>query len=232
MATGWETLTNAQRRRRDRTLWRRAFLLSLALHLVIFFLWRAEAPRLSPFAAAGPRAGDALAAAGGGMEAVNLTVAEARPIPRPPPPIFTPDAVVVEVLELDGPAEQGDLRDLLALPGGGAGPAASGPGLERGEGRGDGGTSEEGLLRVIPPSPRGLILPISNRNLRGREVEVWVFVNEQGRVVPDSTRLRPPTSDRSFNRQVMEEAARWVFEPARRGGIPVAAWYPYTVSVR
>ncbi|NIP60097.1 MAG: hypothetical protein GWM92_17380, partial [Gemmatimonadetes bacterium] len=65
----------------------------------------------------------------------------------------------------------------------------------------------------------------------GTEVQVWVFVDERGRVVPDSTRLRPPTDDRAFNRRLVEEAAQWVFEPARQGGEAVAAWFPYTISM-
>lgn len=225
-------VTNAERRNRDRVLWRRAFLVSLGVHLLIFFLWRGERPLASPFAAAGPRAGDPVAAAGGGIQSLNLVIPESRPIIRPPPPIFSPDAVVVEDLTLD-PMEEAaaDLAGVQAPPGGTPGPGPAGPGLDRGTGRGDGGTSEEGLFRVTPPSPRGMIIPPTNRNLRGRQVEVWVFVDERGRVVADSTQLRPPTSDRAFNRRLVEEAARWVFEPARRGGEPVAAWFPYTVSM-
>ena len=83
----------------------------------------------------------------------------------------------------------------------------------------------------IPPSPRGMIIPPTNRRLRGSSVEVWVFVNEVGRVVADSTRLNPPTSDRGFNRRLIEEAAEWVFNPAMKEGKPVAAWFPYTISM-
>ncbi|MXY29612.1 MAG: hypothetical protein F4043_13565 [Gammaproteobacteria bacterium] len=76
-----------------------------------------------------------------------------------------------------------------------------------------------------------MILPPSNRSLRDREVEVWVFVLESGRVAADSVRLMPPTSDRDFNRRLIQEAARWMFEPARRGGMPVAAWFRYVISM-
>lgn len=74
-------------------------------------------------------------------------------------------------------------------------------------------------------------MPPANDKLKGREVEVWVFVDERGRVVPDSTRLEPPTSDRDFNRRLIREASQWVFEPARQGGKPVASWFPYTISM-
>jgi hypothetical protein len=106
-----------------------------------------------------------------------------------------------------------------------------GPGIENGTGRGDGGTSDEGLFRMVPPNPRGMIIPPSSDKLKGREVEVWVFVDVAGRVVPDSTRLRPPTSDRSFNRRLIDEAAEWVFEPAKQGGKAIAAWFPYRISM-
>jgi hypothetical protein len=49
--------------------------------------------------------------------------------------------------------------------------------------------------------------------------------------VADSTRLNPPTSDRGFNRRLIEEAAEWVFHPARRNNQAVAAWFPYTISM-
>ncbi len=107
-----------------------------------------------------------------------------------------------------------------------------GPGLPQGDGRGDGGTAEEGRFRIIPPSPRGIIIPPANRSLRGTRVEVWVWVNERGRVVADSTQLRPPTSDRGFNQRLIRESAEWVFEPAKdRGGKSVASWFPYTISM-
>lgn len=232
MTPGDARTSNSQRRRKEWIFWRRGFVASVILHVFFFFLLHLDVPPVSPFAAAGPRAGDDRAAAGGGMEAVTLTIAEARPIPRPPPPIFSPDGVVVEEIVLDPMTEAAaDMAGLLATMGGPPGLGPPGPGLENGTGAGDGGNAEEGRFRITPPSPRGMIIPPTNRNLRGREVEVWVWVSETGRVVADSTHLRPPTSDRDFNRRLIEEAARWVFEPAKRGGVPVAAWFPYTVSM-
>jgi len=108
---------------------------------------------------------------------------------------------------------------------------AEGPGRAEGTGQGDGGTADEGLFRLMPPTPRGMIMPPTNQALRGKQVEVWVFVGEDGRVVPDSTYLRPPTEDRGFNERLLREAAEWVFRPATKGGRPVAAWFPYTISM-
>jgi len=121
--------------------------------------------------------------------------------------------------------------DLEAMAGEGAGMAEGPPGIEGGQGRGDGGTAAQGLFQVIPPTPRGMIIPPTNSSLRGKQVEVWVFVDAAGKVVADSTRLNPPTSDGGFNRRLIREAAEWVFNPARRDDQPVAAWFPYTISM-
>jgi hypothetical protein len=103
--------------------------------------------------------------------------------------------------------------------------------MEDGQGEGAGGDAAEGNNRVRPPSPRGMIIPPANDELRGTTVAVWVFVNERGRVVPDSTRLDPPTRDRDFNRRLIREAAEWIFRPATKGGEPVASWFPYEISM-
>src|SRR5690606_20438465 len=90
---------DAQRRnpeldRRWRRAWWMAMLASAGVHLGLFLLFRAgliEPP--SPFSAAGPRAGDPNAAAGGGMQAVavRISLPEApQPIPRPPVPLPMP----------------------------------------------------------------------------------------------------------------------------------------------
>ena len=103
--------------------------------------------------------------------------------------------------------------------------------MEDGTGAGDGGNADEGLFRLQPPSPRGLIIPPSNDDLRGVEVQVWVFVDTRGRVVADSTRLDPPTRDRGYNRRLIREASEWVFRPAVKGGQPVASWFPYRIAM-
>lgn len=223
---------------RWRRAWRAAMITSLLLHVVLFLLlYSGLVEPLSPFAAAGPRAGDDRAAAGGGMQAVAMRIElpEApQPIPRPPEPLPIPADEVVEV------EPQPEEQAVEAQPDPAEGPATQaatgqgtddGPGLERGTGRGDGGTAEEGLFRVVPPSPRGLILPPSNRpgRVRGKEVAVWVFVTDRGRVLADSTRVLPSTGDRGFDRRLREQAAEWVFEPARQGGRPISEWFRYTI---
>lgn len=215
--------TVAARRSRDRRKWRAAFLISAVVHLLVFLVWRGEAVMISPFSAAGPRAGDDRAAQGS-MQAMNLRPPAREPIIPPPVPLPTILAEI-EPVEIE-PEPSVDVSGLEGMD-----PGLEAPGIEEGRGRGDGGTAAEGLNRMIPPSPRGMIIPPSNENLKGSQVEVWVFVNERGRVVPDSTRLRPPTSDRDFNRRLIREASEWVFEPARQGGVAVASWFPYTISM-
>ena len=61
-------------------------------------------------------------------------------------------------------------------------------------------------------------------------VLVWVFVDEQGAVVADSTRLEPPTGDPDVNQRLISDAAGWVYIPAQRRGNAVAAWATYTVT--
>ncbi len=110
-------------------------------------------------------------------------------------------------------------------------PGDDGPGLLEGDGLGDAGNAAEGLFRLVPPSPRGMIIPPSNRSLRGQEIQIWVFVNEFGRVVADSTRLQPPTSDSDYNDRLVRVAAEWIFEPARKGGQAVSSWFPVMVAI-
>jgi hypothetical protein len=217
-------LTASDRRRRDRKVWRTAFLLSVLVHLLLVIAWRAGPPiPPSPFAAAGPRAGDDRAAAGS-MQAMNLTIP--RPQPIIPPPVPLQVTIEVKPIEFDPLAEISPQSVIGEAPGSGLG-----PGLADGTGKGDGGNAESGRYRLEPPTPRGMIIPPSNKTLKGTKVEVWVFVDDQGKVVPDSTRLNPPTKDKSFNQRLVREASEWVFRPATKGGKAVASWFPYTISM-
>jgi len=212
-----------ERRRRERKVWRTALLVSLAIHLLVFIGWRGSVIPASPFAAAGPRAGDRRAAPGS-MQAMNLATPPSRPIIRPPAPLAV--AIEVEPVQFDMEPEISPSSVIGDAPG-----VGEGPGIADGKGKGDGGNAEEGLFRLNPPQPRGMIIPPANKSLKGTTVEVWVFVNEQGKVVPDSTRLNPPTSDKGFNQRLIREASEWVFRPATRGGKAVASWFPYQISM-
>jgi hypothetical protein len=223
--------------------WRRAWwgglLVAVLLHVAIVFIWRSQ-PTLPLIAqaAAGPRMGDDQAAEGGrGMQVLALRIpeppAQPAPIPRPPVPIPTPEVK----LQLEVIAPRPSSAPLVLgspVEGVGAGEGTgnkTGPGIAGGTGRGDGGDAESGLYRLTPPTPRGLILPPSDRpgKVRGREVVVYVFVTDRGRVVADSTRLAPSSGDSKFDERLRRQAAEWVFNPARKGGQPTAEWFRYTI---
>lgn len=228
------------RRERERKVWRVGLLLSVLFHLLLLFVGPPASLPESPFAAAGPRADDDRAAQG---TVVALQLSAAPPDAAIPPP----EEVFVEV-EVDPPEIEPEPDalpevepDPPELPEPGTGttqgsdpdpdPVTGDAGTATGTGQGDGGTTDEGRFRLVPPTPRGLIIPPTNSRLRGQEVQVWVFISEEGRVVPDSTRLEPPTSDRRFNEQIIREAAQWIFQPARQDGRAVASWFPYTISM-
>ncbi|HSG50455.1 MAG TPA: hypothetical protein VLA43_21685, partial [Longimicrobiales bacterium] len=166
-------------------------------------------------------AGDDRAAAGS-MQAMNMRVPPSIPIVPPRIPLPT-------VTEME-PVEFQEVTFEPAAVSGEAPGLEMGPGLENGTGEGDGGKSEEGLFRLVAPVPRSVMIPNppDDDRIRGREVEVWVFVDATGRVVPDSTQLRPPTSNRDYNRRLVRDAAEWSFSPAMREGKPVASWFNYS----
>lgn len=231
-------LSNRERRRRDRTIWRLAFLLSAIAHVLILLIGPPAGLPDSPFSAAGPRAQDDEAAEGA-LQAVSLS--SAPPDAAIPPPTPVPDVEIPppEELEIEPEAEpevevvEPDLPD----PGVGAttgdDPQDQGDaGLPEATGQGDGGTAEEGLFRVIPPSPRAVFLPPTpTSEARGSEVEIWVFVDAEGRVVPDSTRLEPATPDAKYNEEFIERASNWAFRPARRGEELIATWWSWRVEL-
>jgi len=192
-------------------------------HLLIFFFWRFTVTPDSPMAAAGPAAGDNRAARGS-MQALNVRTPPANPIVPPPVPIPVDIAVepvqFVEQVEIEPSSVAGDAPGSLDAPG-----------LEVGTGLGDGGNSDQGLYRLQPPVPRGMIIPPDNDRLRGTGVQVWVFVDETGRVVADSTRLDPSTRDGDFNRRLIREASEWTFRPATQDGEAVSSWFPYRIRM-
>lgn len=208
---------------------------SLLLHVLLVLLFRQPIilPDV-PLSAAGEDARDARAAAGGGMEVIAYTVVQPPPtpetvipvpvpvpadLPRPVPEVVLPPAPAPATTPgVTSPASEGRGQD-------------TGPGTERGTGQGSGGTGEEGDSRVIAPSPRGLILPPSDRpsRVRGSTVTVFVFVTERGSVVSDSTRVAPSSGDTRFDTRLRRQASDWVFNPARRNGQPVAEWFRYEI---
>lgn len=225
-----------QRHRDEHSSYTRALRVGLVVsvlgHVALFLVFGGQSLPSSPFAAAGERNADPRAAQGGGLEALELRTPDLVPVP--PEPIPVP---VVELAQEEQPEPEVTLEEVpaIALAEGLALPGDPGPDIEQGlpdgVGAGDGGTAEEGLFRVVPPRPRGLTLPPGDRpsDVRGKEVEVWVYVSAAGRVVPDSTRLMPTTGDRRFDRRLRSHAAEWVFEAAKRDGRSVGEWFRYTL---
>jgi hypothetical protein len=219
-------------------------LLAVVIHAALLISARSAALPPVTFSAAGPHAGDFRAAAGGGggMEAVQVRVREeqapseeAVPEPVPVPEI----EVEVEPVPQPEPAPARVPEMAIAAPGvGTAGEGqgqgeAPGPGIAEGRGAGGGGTEAEGASGLVAPRPRGLFLPPQGvpSDARGREITVYVFVAHDGRVISDSTRIHPPTRDARFNRRLRDQAAEWVFEPARRGGRAVPSWFQYGLTL-
>lgn len=223
----WEAL----KRRWDRAMgW--SLLASVVFHVLLVLLFRqAIVVPTVPQSAAGERAGDPSAAAGGGLELIAYTeVTPPTPEEQTPIPVPVPDAPQPPVEEREPAESRSEPLGQAPSTGEGRGPE-TGPGTATGTGRGDGGTGDEGTSRVAAPTPRGLILPPSDRpaSVRGKSVTVYVFVTERGRVEPDSTRLAPPTGDSRFDTRLRRQASEWVFNPARRDGTPVAEWFQYMI---
>lgn len=223
-----------ERRARERRVWVRAGAASLVIHLLVVLLWPSGGLPDSPFSAAGAREMDRDPAEGI-MRAVSMSAAPTDPVQPPPIPTFELDIPEPPETEPDATPEISLDEPEVPDPAGGSTVGSDdedeATGLPGASGAGDAGTGDEGLTRLVPPTPRGMIIPPTNRGLRGTQVEVWVFVDEGGRVVPDSTRLEPPTTDRRFNDQLIREAAQWLFQPARMGSEVVASWFPYTIRM-
>lgn len=229
--------TTAEYNRRHRRTFRLAIVVSVLIHILIVVAFRSARPLPdSPFSAAGPKAGDDRAAAGGGMQVVAYELVREQPEPEQVEPIVPVELEPIPAPEIDIVVETPNppavlaAVDVAATTGASSG-TRTGEGIDTATGAGDGGTAEEGRSRVVPPTPRGLILPPGDRpkQVRGREIDVWVFISATGTVIPDSTRVAPTTGDRRFDDRLKKQAAEWIFEPARRGDSPVAEWFRYTV---
>jgi periplasmic protein TonB len=240
---GWVPPTERADRKWHRALGL-ALLFAILVHAAILLSVRSSNLPPMTLSAAGPQAGDYRAAAGGGggMEMVQVRVQEEQAPSEEavPEPVPVPEVEVeIEPVPQPEPSPSRIPEVAISTPGfgtagdGGARGEATGPGLADGRGQGGGGTDAEGASGVIAPVPRGMFLPPQGvpSDAKGREITVYVFVTAQGRVVSDSTRIHPATRDARFNRRLRDQAAEWVFEPARRGGQAVAAWFQYGLTL-
>lgn len=200
--------------------------LSVLLHAAVIFGFRADVDPLSTTVAAGQRAGDPVAAAGGGvLQAMNIALPSQIEIP--PPPEVMPDLDEPE-LEVTEPPEDRlnpsrDLASATSFPGN-----SRQVGVARSVGRGDAGADTEGLYRVTAPEPRSIIPEWDPpREVKGMQVMVRVLVDERGAPLGD-VELRPPTPNRGFNNRLREKVLSMDYKPARRQGRAISGWAEMT----
>lgn len=211
--------------RRYQTALRWGLCISVALHAAVFLLWRGELAPLPGTVAAGTRAGDFAAAAGGGvMQAIAVAPPREIVVPPRPDPLSSLE-------EPDVREQVAEEQRLAATFAGLAGPPAGarvGPGLPAAAGRGDAGADAEGRFRVTAPEPRSIIPEWDPpRAVRGMEVMVRVLIDPHGRPTGD-VELRPRTPDAGFNRRLIEKVLQMDYRPARRHGRPITAWAEMT----
>jgi outer membrane biosynthesis protein TonB len=205
-----------------------SLVVSVLVHLALFLLWRVNPVSLGTTIAAGPRAADPVAAAGGAaMRSVRYKLPEDIVVP-PPPEKFVVDERPVEVempedppiAALDLSTELGAAREMAAAPG---------PGLAGMTGRGDGGADAEGNSRLLDGTPRSLIPEWDPpQDVRGMEVTVRVLINERGH--PLEVRLQPQTPNRGFNNKLIRKASLMEFNPVRdRSGRAIREWTEFVL---
>ncbi len=201
---------------------RAGLLISLLAHVALFFAFRTDRPQGGASVAAGPRAGDSYAAAGGGaLQAIAFAEVRSIEIPPPPAPLPSLDAPEVTIVETRPPSFA---TGQLERPGSMAGRQAGfSPGLPGGTGEGDGGSDAEGRYRNTVPEPR-VIIPDWDppSEVKGMRVRMRVLVDELGNAV--DVELEPPTPNDRFNRKLIETAMEMEFKPALRNGRPVRDW--------
>lgn len=222
-----------ERRKRDRRLWRTAFLVSAAVHLLILLLWPGVYSDPEDVGdSAGPD-GAATPAAAGLMRA--LAPASAPPDARRPPPTLSLQVDLPEPIEFDPEATREVDPDVPELPDPGHGTTTGAGETDSGDtgtsGASGAGTDGDGGggLRSVAPVPQRAVQP-RHRDLEDQRVAIRVFVDAEGRVVADSTRLEPPPSSEELARHLRSEAAGWLFRPARENGTAVAAWWSFEVG--
>ena len=206
------------RHRRERRIWRNGIAMSVAVHFLVFFIWKITAVPVSPYMASGPEQSDRTIDESS-LRALSIWVPPNLPIA--PSPIPIPSQIDIQEVELAQIIERGpvsvlgewsNLDKLLGL--------SDGPGMPH-----------QGASGWMPATPRDIIIPSNKRDLRGTEIQVWVFIDESGGVIPDSTYIDPVTEDTDFNRRLIRQAAEWLFRPGTRDGKPVASWFTYRISI-
>jgi len=206
------------RHRRERRIWRNGITMSIAVHFLVFFIWKITAVPVSLYMAPDPEQSDG-AVDDNSLRTLSIWVPPNLPIE--PSPIPIPSQIDIQEVKLAQIMERGTVSVL-----------GEWPSLDKLLGVGDGsGMPHQGASGWMPATPRDIIIPSNKRDLSGTEIQVWVFIDESGGVTPGFTYLDPTTEDSDFNRRLIRQAAEWLFRPATCDGKPVASWFTYRISI-
>jgi hypothetical protein len=203
-------------------VWIASFFLSAILHATFFFFWWGEEV---PFTADLVHQGATSVALSPSsvMQVVRIQSATQNAVVRPVVPRVVFEGPPVLEIEVAASIEVSSLllNDIGEIKGR---PLVSAPDLE-------GQDLGIGSAFTTPPLPRGIVIPQFNKELDVEEIEVGVFVDKEGRVVADSTRIVSPVNSISFSSQLIEQAAEWIFDPATKAGKAISGWFFYTIKM-
>ena len=205
------------RYRRERRIWRNGITMSVAVHLLLFFIWKITAIPISSSMPLGAEQSEG-AVDEGSLRALSIWVPPKLPVA--PSPILIPSQIDIQEVKLPQVTE-GEAVSALG----------ESPGLDKPLGlQGGFGIAYQGTSGWIPATPRDMIIPSNKHDLSGKEIQVWVFIDESGGVIPDSTYSDPATVDEDLNQRLIQQSAKWLFSPATRDGKPVASWFTYRLT--
>jgi len=191
--------------------------MSVAVHFLLFFIWKITAIPISSSMPLGPEQSEG-AVDEGSLRALSIWVPPKLPVP--PSPILIPSQIDIHDVEDTEITEREAVSALGELPS-----------LDKPLGlQGGFGIAYQGTSGWIPATPRDMIIPSNKHDISGKEIQVRVFIDESGGVIPDSTYLEPATVDEDFNQRLIQQSAKWLFSPATRDGKPVASWFTYRLT--
>ena len=206
------------RHRRERRIWRNGIAMSVAVHFLVFFTWKITAVPTAPPMTPGPEQIEGIVDEGS-LRALSIWVPPNLPIV--PSPIPIPSQIDIQEVKL-AQIMEGDTVPVFGKR----------PSLDKLPGLGDGsGIPHQGASGWMSATPRDIVILSNEHDLSGKEIQVWVFIDESGGVIPDSTYLDPVPEDKDFNRRLIRQAAEWLFRPATRDGKPVVSWFTYRIAI-
>tara|TARA_B100000586_G_scaffold242498_1_gene196397 strand:- start:23 stop:685 length:663 start_codon:yes stop_codon:yes gene_type:complete len=214
---------NSDRRLLESIVWLKSFLLSTMVHISFFFLWWGEEVPQNVSMATQSFEGSGDSKPFGRIEWIRIQSTSREAELRPIVPLLELEISLAIEIE-DTPIIEGTQilsKDLNEFHSGLFGDQLSAEENDMGD------NSD----RTVPPLPRNIVIPqfIEDQDLE--EIEVGVFVDEGGRVVPDSIRFVTPIYNDNIRKQLIEKAAEWIFDPATAAGKPVGSWFFYTIRM-